>query len=144
MKGNGFTTRAERMIAVCGISLALFAAAGSSHAQSVFSAGGAYSMGRTHELDCSVVIGNSRFGFDQYRQSQDANGKNLYTTGDVLTKEVESPRYTTVFIGPLRFTVPGPMWIVGSILAAGIGGIIVFMVAGVGKARWVLHVHRTA
>jgi hypothetical protein len=61
-----------------GLIFVLLAAAVASHAQTVYSVG-VYSMGQTHEHNWTVGSGSARFGFDQYRQYQDASGRNLHT-----------------------------------------------------------------
>ena len=84
--------------------------ASDSSAQTVKSSG-TYSMGQVHDLDWTFEIGNMRFGLSQYRQYQDADGRNLYTFSDTITGGLESFRYTTVYYGLARFTVRLPAWL---------------------------------
>lgn len=92
-------------------------------AQTVHSVG-VYSMGRTHEDTWTVGSGALRFGFEQYRQYQDADGNNLFTFTDVIARGVACPRYTTLFVGPAQFTVRGPMSL--ATLLAGVAMVTVF------------------
>lgn len=92
-------------------------------------------MGKAHEHNWTIGIGSARFGFDQYRQYQDAGGRNLYNFSDVTTKAVASPRYTTVYGGPLVFTVRGPAWLVASVVAVSIASLLFVVTAGVGRIR---------
>src|SRR3954463_15182785 len=101
----------------------LLAAAVASPAQTVYS-DDVYSMGRTHEHDWTVGGGTARFGFDQYRQYQDASGRNLHTFSDVTAKAVASPRYTTVYGGLFSFTVRGPAWLAALVVAVGIASLL--------------------
>jgi hypothetical protein len=116
------------------LTFVLLVAAISSRAQTVYSVG-AYSMGQTHEHDWIVGSGSARFGFEQYRQYQDASGRDLYTFSDVIAKGVASPRYTTVYCGPLHFTVRGPAWLTGSLVAIGVVSLTLLILAGIGRVR---------
>jgi hypothetical protein len=112
----------------------LLAAAVASPAQTVYS-GGVYSMGQTHEHNWTIGSGSTRFGFDQYRQYQDASGRNLYAYSDVTNRAVASPVYTTVFAGPLQFTVRGPAWVAASLVAVGVASVALLLFVGVGRIR---------
>jgi hypothetical protein len=68
---------------------------------------GVYSMGRTYERDWTIGNSSMRFGFEQFLQYQDASGRDLHSFSDVTALAVASPRYTTVYFGPLHFTVRG-------------------------------------
>jgi hypothetical protein len=116
------------------IIFALLAAAVASHAQTVYSVG-VYSMGRTYEHDWTVHSGSTRFGFDQYRQYQDASGRKLNTLSDVIAKGVASPRYTTVYCGPFSFTVRGPAWLAALVVAVGVASLLLLVIGGVGRIR---------
>ena len=107
------------MIRALGIGFLLLAACLPGQAQTVYSFG-VYSMGQVHEHNWTVGSGDARFGFDEFRQYQDASGKNLHAYSDVVTKGVTSPRYTTIYFGPVHFTVRGPAW-----LAAALTGLII-------------------
>ena len=119
-------------------------AAVTSHAQAVYSVG-VYSMGQVHEHDWTVGSGSARFGFEQYRQYQDASGRNLYDFTEVTTKRVASPRYTTVYCGPFSFTVRGPAWLAALVGAVGIGSLLLLVMGGIGRIwRHQTHAHNAA
>src|ERR1035438_3348450 len=73
-------------------------------AQTIYSIG-VYSMGETFEHDWTVGNGNMRFGFDQYLQNQDANGRDV-----AYAFSKRRTRFTTLFFGPVHFRVRGPAW----------------------------------
>jgi hypothetical protein len=113
-----------------------------SPAQIVYSVG-VYKMGQTHERDWTVGSGNARFGFDQYRQAQDASGRNLHRFSDVTARGVASLRYTTVYAGPFTFTIRGPAWIAALVVAVAAGSLF-FLVVSAGRLGDIKHVHTPA
>jgi hypothetical protein len=105
------------------------------HAQKIYSVG-VYSMGRTHECDWSPITrGGLRFGFEQYRQYQDASGTDLSVFSDVTTKGVASPRYTEIYYGKSHFRVRGPAWFGATIAGVVFVSASLALVVGVARIR---------
>ena|SRR5882672_4685954 len=94
-----------------------------------------YGMGRAYEWQWTLGSGATLIGFEQYRQWQDASGRDLSAFSDVETKGVASPRYTGVYCGPIRFRVRGPAWLAASVVAIGIASLFLLVIAGIGRIR---------
>lgn len=110
--------------------LALVCGGFSASGQIVYEMGG-YSMGRTHLGTWVLRSGSLSFGFEQYRQFQDAHGNNLTAYSDVMAKGVLNPYYATVHCGWFSFDVRGPAWLTATLLA-----LAVLLLLGLGTAGW--------
>ena len=104
-----------------------------------------YSMGRAYEHQWTLGNGATRIGFEQYRQYQDASGRDLCVFSDVQTKSVASPRYTGIYCGPVQFRVRGPAWFAVCIFALGIASLLLLVIVGFGRIRrHQTHAHNAA
>ena len=110
------------------------AAAFACEAQVVYSVG-VYSMGRTYERDWTFGRGSLRFGVVQYRQSQDASGRDLHSFSDVIARGVASPRYSTLYFGPAHFTVRGPASAAAAFSGVALVSLALLFAVGVSRTR---------
>jgi hypothetical protein len=129
---HGFAGVIRGLRAILIVAAALASASVACQAQSVYSVG-VYSMGQTYEHDWTIGVGTMHFGFEQYRQCQDANGKNLHSFSKVSAEGAAWPRYTTVHFGSLCFSLRGPAWLYATLLA--VASLLLFAIGAGSRSR---------
>ncbi len=72
-------------------------------------------MGQASDHDWTVGTQTTRFGFSGFRQSQDANGANLYKFSDVSARGVRWKRYANIHLGSFQFIAPCSIWITATL-----------------------------
>lgn len=100
-----------------------------SRAQKIYEVG-VYSMGRSYTGDWTFRLGDMRFGFEQYRQNQDSNGRD-----STSVMAPTSRRYTEVYLGVWHFRVRGPAWLAASIAGVAFASASLVLVVGVARIR---------
>lgn len=94
----------------------LVAAALNCHAQ-VYSVH-VYAFGRVYDHQWLIGSPSNYYGFTQYREYQDANGRVLMTSEQHRT--VRMPTYTRIHLGSSGFTLRMPLWLVGTVAIVGL------------------------